>query len=93
MVTTPSAASGGIMKFAQKRLTCLGCKAPLAKGDATVCKHCKDKVGCRPSGCACSHTASEREGAAGLSPARKNAEATSMPALAHMVLAGMGMAP
>ncbi|KAL4435029.1 hypothetical protein ABPG77_003854 [Micractinium sp. CCAP 211/92] len=45
MVTTPSVASGGIMKFAQKRLTCLGCKAPLGKGEATVCKHCKDKEG------------------------------------------------
>ena len=45
MVATPSAASGGIMKFAQKRLTCLGCKAPLGKGEQTVCKHCKAKVG------------------------------------------------
>nr|BAE48221.1 DNA polymerase delta subunit [Chlorella sorokiniana] len=45
MVATPSAASGGIMKFAQKRLTCLGCKAPLGKGEATVCKHCKAKEG------------------------------------------------
>ena len=44
MVTTPSAASGGIMKFAQKRLTCLGCRAALGKGEQTVCKHCKDKV-------------------------------------------------
>ena len=47
MVSTPSAASGGIMKFAQKRLTCLGCKAPLPKEESTVCKHCKDKVGAR----------------------------------------------
>ncbi|GAB4815412.1 hypothetical protein N2152v2_002458 [Parachlorella kessleri] len=45
LVSTPSAASGGIMKFAQKRLTCLGCKAPLPGGEATVCKHCKDKAG------------------------------------------------
>ena len=44
MVTTPSAASGGIMKFAQKRLTCLGCKAMLGKEEQTVCKHCKEKV-------------------------------------------------
>lgn len=44
MVTTPSAASGGIMKFAQKRLTCLGCKAPLGSAETTVCKHCKEKV-------------------------------------------------
>lgn len=45
MVTTPSVASGGIMKFAQKRLTCLGCRAPLGKSEQTVCKHCKDKEG------------------------------------------------
>lgn len=43
MVTTPSAASGGIMKFAKKRLTCLACRAPLNKGETTVCKSCKDK--------------------------------------------------
>eukprot|EP00887_Chlorella_sp_A99_P006196 scaffold3.g6196.t1 len=41
LVSTPSAASGGIMRFAQKKLTCLGCKAPLDKGEATVCKHCR----------------------------------------------------
>ena len=29
------------MKFAQKRLACLGCKSPLTKGEATVCDHCK----------------------------------------------------
>lgn len=33
------------MKFAQKRLTCLGCKAPLGKGEATVCKHCAPREG------------------------------------------------
>ncbi|PRW18348.1 DNA polymerase delta catalytic subunit [Chlorella sorokiniana] len=44
-VTTPSAASGGIMKFAQKRLTCLGCRAMLGAGETTVCKHCKEKEG------------------------------------------------
>ncbi len=44
-MTTPSAASGGIMKFAQKRLTCLGCRAMLGAGETTVCKHCKEKVG------------------------------------------------
>ena len=39
------------MKFAQKRLTCLGCKAPLPGGATTVCKHCKDKVGPYSGGC------------------------------------------
>jgi DNA polymerase delta subunit 1 len=34
--------TGGLMKFAVKRATCLGCKAPLKAGltDA-VCEHCK----------------------------------------------------
>ena len=45
LVSTPSAASGGIMKFAQKRLTCLSCKAPLGKEESTVCKHCREKEG------------------------------------------------
>lgn len=31
------------MKFAQKRLACLGCKSPLTKGEATVCDHCKPR--------------------------------------------------
>lgn len=44
-VATPSAALGGIMKFAQKRLTCLGCKAALGAGEKTVCKHCAAKEG------------------------------------------------
>lgn len=42
-ITTPSAAAGGIMKFAQKRLTCLGCKAPLSDGLTTLCKHCQPR--------------------------------------------------
>ena len=50
LVSTPSAASGGIMRFAQKRLTCLGCKAPLGKSETTVCKHCRVQV--RVGGCA-----------------------------------------
>jgi DNA polymerase delta subunit 1 len=44
-VTTPSSALGGIMKFAQKRLTCLGCRAILGKDETTVCKHCADREG------------------------------------------------
>ncbi|GAQ79793.1 DNA polymerase delta catalytic subunit [Klebsormidium nitens] len=35
-ILTPTV--GGIMKFAKKRLSCLGCKAPIEKG--TVCEHC-----------------------------------------------------
>ena len=42
-VTTPTVASGGIMKFAKKRLSCLGCRAQLSQGETTVCKHCKPK--------------------------------------------------
>ncbi|KAJ3116638.1 DNA-directed DNA polymerase delta [Nowakowskiella sp. JEL0407] len=35
---------GGLMKFAVKKATCLGCKVPLGKDDdPTVCKHCKPK--------------------------------------------------
>lgn len=40
-VATPT--TGGLMKFAKKTLTCLGCRTPL-KGDQTsVCDHCKTK--------------------------------------------------
>jgi len=40
-VATPT--TGGLMKFAKKTLTCLGCRTPL-KGDQTsVCDHCKSK--------------------------------------------------
>jgi len=44
-VTTPSVAAGGIMKFAQKRLTCLGCRSPLGAGDKMLCKHCAGREG------------------------------------------------
>ena len=43
-VSTPSLAAGGIMKFAKVRYSCLGCKATLAPGDTTLCKHCRAKV-------------------------------------------------
>ena len=43
-MTTPSLASGGIMKFAKVKLSCLGCKATLSPGETTLCKHCKVKV-------------------------------------------------
>lgn len=32
------------MKFAKVRYSCLGCKATLAPGDTTLCKHCRNKV-------------------------------------------------
>lgn len=44
LVSTPSSGSGGIMRFAQKKVTCLGCKAALGPGEKTVCKHCQPKV-------------------------------------------------
>lgn len=43
---TPSLTSGGIMKFAKVRLSCLGCKSPLADGETSLCKHCRHKVCC-----------------------------------------------
>lgn len=55
LVSTPTIASGGIMKFAKVRLSCLGCKAPLGKEDmpegsgdtslnrTPLCKHCRSK--------------------------------------------------
>ncbi|TIC02451.1 ARM repeat-containing protein [Wallemia mellicola] len=42
-VATPSI--GGLMKFAVKTVTCLGCKAPIRGSDAAVCKNCKGKAG------------------------------------------------
>uniref|UniRef100_A0A1D1ZQR0 DNA polymerase n=1 Tax=Auxenochlorella protothecoides TaxID=3075 RepID=A0A1D1ZQR0_AUXPR len=45
LVSTPSSGSGGIMRFAQKKVTCLGCKAALGPGEKTVCKHCQPKEG------------------------------------------------
>lgn len=39
----PTPTSGGIMNFAKKSLTCLGCRAPIANSDKTCCKHCKSK--------------------------------------------------
>ncbi|KAI9138914.1 DNA polymerase family B-domain-containing protein [Paraphysoderma sedebokerense] len=34
---------GGLMKFAVKTATCLGCKTPLGKNEQAVCKHCRPK--------------------------------------------------
>ena len=41
IVSTPSAASGGIMRFVKTCPKCLGCKAPLDEVFATLCKHCE----------------------------------------------------
>ena len=57
LVSTPTVASGGIMKFAKVRLSCLGCKAPLGRDDmpegtnvdhssenrTPLCRHCRSK--------------------------------------------------
>ncbi|KAK9111468.1 hypothetical protein Scep_018987 [Stephania cephalantha] len=43
-ISTPS--NSGIMKFAKKQLTCIGCKAVLRhvlNGEQTVCSHCKGR--------------------------------------------------
>ncbi|KAG2226707.1 hypothetical protein INT45_001054 [Circinella minor] len=42
-IATPSI--GGLMKFAVKSATCLGCKSPLPRGDkSAVCKNCKPRL-------------------------------------------------
>ncbi|KAK1264132.1 DNA polymerase delta catalytic subunit [Acorus gramineus] len=40
-ISTPS--NSGIMKFAKKQLTCIGCKALLSDKDQTLCPHCKGR--------------------------------------------------
>jgi hypothetical protein len=44
-VSTPSSATGGMMRFAKKIKRCMGCKAALspAAKDASLCEHCKGK--------------------------------------------------
>ncbi|ORZ22880.1 DNA polymerase family B-domain-containing protein [Lobosporangium transversale] len=41
-VSTPSI--GGLMKFAVKTATCLGCKTPLKKDESAVCSGCKSRA-------------------------------------------------
>eukprot|EP00474_Spongospora_subterranea_P000728 CRZ01186.1 hypothetical protein [Spongospora subterranea] len=41
-ISTPSAAIGGMMKFAVVRETCMGCKARLGKNESIVCKDCTE---------------------------------------------------
>ncbi|KAJ1274889.1 hypothetical protein BS78_05G094300 [Paspalum vaginatum] len=40
-ISTPS--NSGIMKFAKKQLTCLGCKAVISGDSQTLCSHCKGR--------------------------------------------------
>lgn len=40
-ISTPS--NSGIMKFAKKQLSCIGCKTPISKEDQTLCSHCKGR--------------------------------------------------
>ncbi|TVU01031.1 hypothetical protein EJB05_53512 [Eragrostis curvula] len=40
-ISTPS--NSGIMKFAKKQLTCLGCKAVISGANQTLCSHCKGR--------------------------------------------------
>ncbi|GLT25096.1 hypothetical protein SLA2020_002480 [Shorea laevis] len=40
-ISTPS--NSGIMKFAKKQLSCIGCKALLSNADKTLCSHCKGR--------------------------------------------------
>ncbi|CAI7866926.1 unnamed protein product, partial [Closterium sp. NIES-54] len=42
-ISTPS--TGGIMRFAKVRLSCLGCKTPLSGNSHTLCAHCMDREG------------------------------------------------
>lgn len=40
-ISTPS--NSGIMKFAKKQLSCIGCKALISDKDRTLCSHCKGR--------------------------------------------------
>ncbi|KAM7256627.1 hypothetical protein ACFE04_012368 [Oxalis oulophora] len=40
-ISTPS--NSGIMRFAKKQLTCIGCKALLSNKDQALCSHCKGR--------------------------------------------------
>jgi len=43
IVATPTV--GGIMKFAKKTITCMGCKTALKDNETTVCSHCEEREG------------------------------------------------
>jgi DNA polymerase delta subunit 1 len=40
-ILAPAAQPGGIMKFAVKTRTCIGCKVPLSGNQKVVCNHCQ----------------------------------------------------
>ncbi|XP_073149546.1 DNA polymerase delta catalytic subunit isoform X1 [Henckelia pumila] len=40
-ISTPS--NSGIMKFAKKQLSCIGCKALISNSEHTLCSHCKGR--------------------------------------------------
>ncbi|OVA06886.1 DNA-directed DNA polymerase [Macleaya cordata] len=40
-ISTPS--NSGIMKFAKKQLSCIGCKALISNAEQTLCSHCKGR--------------------------------------------------
>ncbi|CAN6476021.1 unnamed protein product [Victoria cruziana] len=40
-ISTPS--NSGIMKFAKKQLSCIGCKTPISNAEQTLCAHCKGR--------------------------------------------------
>ncbi|KAL6542498.1 DNA polymerase delta catalytic subunit [Orobanche minor] len=40
-ISTPS--NSGIMRFARRQLTCIGCKAVISDSDHTLCSHCKGR--------------------------------------------------
>ncbi|KAH9571944.1 hypothetical protein CY35_02G120400 [Sphagnum magellanicum] len=40
-ISTPS--SSGIMKFAKKRASCIGCRTPITEENQTLCIHCKGR--------------------------------------------------
>jgi len=40
---TPKAKAGGIMMFAVKKLSCMGCKAPISEKEKTFCVHCRPR--------------------------------------------------
>ncbi|KAF3652214.1 DNA polymerase delta catalytic subunit [Capsicum annuum] len=42
-ISVPTPSNSGIMKFAKKQLTCIGCKIPLSGSDRTICNHCKGR--------------------------------------------------
>ncbi|KAL5714576.1 DNA-directed DNA polymerase [Ranunculus cassubicifolius] len=42
-VYIPTPSNTGIMKFAKKQLTCLGCKAVISNSEQTLCVHCKGR--------------------------------------------------